>query len=60
MAWRKSDRLIVLRDRESRSHGEAAGRDRIVCGKHGLHSKGGFGLLCKEKISQPWKRDSNE
>jgi hypothetical protein len=28
--------------------------------KHGLHPKGGFGLLCKEKKRQPWQQGSNE
>lgn len=60
MAWRKSDWLIVLRGRESRSHGEAASGDGIVLGKHKLHTKGGDGLLCKEERSQLWKRDLNE
>src|SRR5262245_53751806 len=32
---------------------------RTVRRKHGLHPTGGFGLLCKEKISQPWQQDSN-
>jgi len=60
MTWWKSDWLIVLRGRESRLHGEAASRSRIVHGKHGLHTMGGYGPLCKERINQSWKRDLNE
>jgi hypothetical protein len=29
-------------------------------GKHRLHLKGGYGLLCKEKRNQLWKRNLNE
>jgi hypothetical protein len=54
MTWRKSDWLIVLRGRENRLHGEAASGSRIVRGTHGLHARGGYGLLCKEKNRQPW------
>lgn len=60
MTWWQSDWLIVLGGRESRLHGEAASGSRIVRGKHGLHSMGGYGLLCKEKDRRPWQRDSNE
>jgi len=60
MTGRKSDWPIVLCGRESRLHGEAASRSWTVRRKHGLHSKGGFGLLCKEKNRQPWQLDSNE
>jgi hypothetical protein len=35
-------------------------RKDFVRRKHGLHSTGGFGLLCNEKNRQPWKQDSNE
>jgi hypothetical protein len=60
MTWRKSDWLIVLGGRESRPHGEAASGRGDVRRKHGLHSTGGFGLLCNEKNRQPWKQNSNE
>jgi hypothetical protein len=60
MTWRQSDWLIVLGGRESRLHGEAASGRGVVRRIHGLHTTGGFGLLCNEKNRQPWKRDSNE
>jgi hypothetical protein len=57
MLFRESDWLIVLRDRESLSHGEAASSDGSNQGKHGLHSMGGHGPLFKEGVYQSWQQD---
>ena len=56
MLLRESDWLIVLRDRESLSHGEAASSDGSNQGKHGLHSMGGHGPF-KEGVDQSWQQD---
>ncbi len=52
MLLRESDWLIVLRGRESLSHGEAASSEGSNQGKHGLHSMGGHGPLFKEGVHQ--------
>ncbi len=57
MVHRESDWLIVLRGRESLSHGEAASSDGSNQGKHGLHSMGGHGPLFKEGVYQSWQQD---
>src|SRR4029453_3848808 len=52
MTWRQSHWLIVPGGRESRLHGEATSGRGVVPRQHGLHSMGGFGLLCNEKNRQ--------
>src|SRR5258707_3176646 len=62
----RSDGLVEVRlaDSTPRS-GEPAtwgsGQQKMNCSRETLAlSKEGSGLLCKEKVKQPWKRDSNE
>lgn len=57
MIRRESDWLIVLGGRESLPHGEAASGYGTEQGKHGLHSTGGYGPLCKERTYQPCLQD---
>jgi hypothetical protein len=39
--------------------GKRPAEGELFDGNMGSIQREGFGLLCKEKISQPWQQDSN-